>query len=72
MNEDNLIAEFTESFDLILNGDLRGLEIENSENKELMAFAYQISKINYNNCTKKSKILKSIFQGSLKGADPHE
>jgi len=66
MNEKDLITEFTERFDSILKGDQRGLEVKNIENKELLTFADQISKIDYSNESKNREILKSKLLKMLK------
>lgn len=66
MNEKDLITEFTQRLDSILKGDLRGLEVKNAENKELLTFTDQISKIDYSNESKKSEILKKQLLKMLK------
>jgi len=66
MNENNLIFEFNQAFDLITKGELRGLSIENDENRDLPALVAQISEIDYSSDSKINEILKKQLLIKLK------
>lgn len=55
MSEKNMIAEFSQAFDLIIKGELCDFR---GDNEDLLTFVNHVSKIDYSSDSKISEVLK--------------
>lgn len=78
MDELYLCKEFNQAFNLLIEGDLSVIALENDETKELLSLAGQILEIDYSGDSKIRKTLKNKLlikineqkqQGELNDAD---
>ena len=58
MIDKNLVTEFNQGFDLIINGDFKGLNIKNEENRSLLGLVGKIRKVDFSGDSKIGDSLK--------------